>query len=198
MQPTVPKLILKMRPGLISRLFALFQRGFRLPVPQGSTVGVVLNAAGFSRGYLEKVKTIFLDGNAVDNFESEKVKNGSVIALSAAMPGLAGAIFRKDSPISELRSHPTKQQNDRSILDADEAVILKMFNTIAEEMGSRLLQGGVLFSGEDLGNFFATRRELLEKAIAQAEYDGAPVGMDALFNIRFTDFEQILLAAYEM
>ncbi|MCP4349944.1 MAG: endonuclease/exonuclease/phosphatase family protein [Desulfobacterales bacterium] len=37
----------------------------------------------------ERISTVFLDGKPVDDVDSAIVKNGSVLALSAAMPGLA-------------------------------------------------------------------------------------------------------------
>jgi len=198
MQVTAPRLTLKVQTGQISKLVAILQMGFLLPVPAGSSVKTVLDAAGFSPRYLEdKVKTIFLDGTAVDNLDAERIKKGSVIALSAAMPGLVGAIFRKDSPISGLRSNVGKRADERSIQDADALVLLKMFNVIAEEMGPELLRSGLIVSGKNLENFLVNRRELLEKAILDVELDGDPLGLQALFNTGFANSEHIHLTACE-
>jgi len=198
MQTTTPRLTLKIRPGQISKMVALLQIGLYLPVPSGSTVESVLEAAGFSRKYLEdKVKTVFLDGSAVDNIGAERVRKGSVVALSAAMPGLAGAIFRKDSPISGLRSEFRAPTENRPIQEGEELVLLKMFNIIAEEMGPQLLRGGVIVSAGSLERFFANRRELLEKAIFEVEFDGNPIGLHTLFSTRFADLEHIFVSAFE-
>ena len=60
---------------------------------------------GISESYLnERVQTIFLNGRAVDDLFGEVVGNNSTIALSAAMPGLAGAVFRKGGMLSSLRN----------------------------------------------------------------------------------------------
>lgn len=198
MQKAIPRLVLEVQSGRISTLIAILQTGFVLFVPAGSTVRAVLDAAGFSRSYLEdKVKTVFLDGSAVDDLAMETVTKGSVIALSAAMPGLAGAIFRKDSPISGLRSHFDARPANRPVQDAEEPVVLKMFNIIAEDMGPRLLADGVLISGRDVANFLAARRELLQKAIVGAELDGSPIESNDLFAAPFADSEHILFRARE-
>jgi hypothetical protein len=45
--------------------------------------------------YLEnRIKTIFLDGKPVDDEDKAVLKNGSTLALSAAMPGLVDSTFR--------------------------------------------------------------------------------------------------------
>jgi hypothetical protein len=64
------------------------------------------------------------------------------------MPGLVGAIFRKDSPVSGLRSRVGKRPDDSFIQGVAELVLLKMFNIIAEEMGPELLRSGVIFADQ--------------------------------------------------
>jgi hypothetical protein len=69
----------------------------RLMVRAGYTVREVLcGHLGVDPNFLERhIQTIFHDGKAVDDLDSEAVKDGSTLALSAAMPGLAGAILRR-------------------------------------------------------------------------------------------------------
>src|SRR5208337_5275919 len=142
----------------------------------GSTMAQVLDAAGFSRKYLEeRVQTVFLDGSAIDDPDSEIVRGGCVIALSAAMPGLAGAILRKGSPISALRSKTSAQTSLDSTDVAIETLQLKLFNRVAEEMGPELLHRGILLKRPDFENFIASRPGLLEEAVLEAELDGVTV-----------------------
>ena len=143
----------------------------------------VLDAAGFSRKYLEeRVQTVFLDGSAVDDPDSEIVRGGCVIALSAAMPGLAGAILRKGSPISALRSKTSAQTGLQSTGDVIEMLRLKLFNRVAEEMGPELLHRGILLKRPDFENFLAGRPGLLEEAVLEAELDGVAVPPSALLD----------------
>ncbi len=141
----------------------------------------VLDAAGLPRQYLaERVQTVFLDGRAVDDPDSEFVRGGCVIALSAAMPGLAGAILRKRSPISALRSKTSAQTGLHSTGDAVETMRLKLFNRVAEEMGPELLHRGILLKRADFENFLAGRPGLMEEAVLEAELDGVTVSVGDL------------------
>ena len=45
--------------------------------------------------FKDRVQTIFLEGNPVDDTRTAIVKDGSHIAISGAMPGLVGAVLRK-------------------------------------------------------------------------------------------------------
>jgi len=65
-----------------------------VPARVGLSVKKVLcEQWGISPEYLDKrVKTIFLNGNAVDDIDKAILQDGSTLALSAAMPGLAGPL----------------------------------------------------------------------------------------------------------
>ncbi|MGA2403477.1 MAG: hypothetical protein ABSG91_17520, partial [Syntrophobacteraceae bacterium] len=137
---SIQDLRIKLKPRQESSFVALFQQGVYLKTRAGLPMAEVLEQAGFSRKYLEeKVQTVFLDGSAVDDPEFAVVEGDSVIALSAAMPGLAGAILRKGSPISALRSRTSAEMGHRCTEEAMHTVRLKLFNTIAKEMGPGLL-----------------------------------------------------------
>ena len=194
MSEPIQSLFLKLRPGRESRLVSIFQQGVYIRTRAGSTMAQVLDAAGFTRQYLaERVQTVFLDGRAVDDPDSEIVRGGCVIALSAAMPGLAGAILRKGSPISALRSKTSAQTGLQSTGDAVETLRLKLFNRVAEEMGPELLHRGILLKRPDFENFLAGRPGLLEEAVLEAELDGAPVSPAALLGGKSIRSEYVVL-----
>lgn len=177
------KLRLKLKPGHESGFLAIFQQGVYLETQAGLPLAQVLEEAGFSRKYLEdKVQTVFLDGSAVDDLDSAIVEGGSVIALSAAMPGLAGAILRKGSPILALRSKTASETGGpRRTGDTLHAIRLKLFNMIAVEIGPGLLRKGILVKRSDFEDFLSSRRGLPEDAVLEAELDGAPVSPAELF-----------------
>jgi len=167
---------LKLKPGRESRLLPIFQQGICVRTRLGLPLARVLEEVGFTGTYLvEKVQTVFLDGSAVDNLDGAIVKGGSVIALSAAMPGLAGAILRKGSPISGLRSNTSAAAIHRSVADVVGTVRLKLFNRVAEEMGPQLLHKGILLKRSDFENFVAGRPGLLEKEVLEAQLDSTPL-----------------------
>jgi hypothetical protein len=165
-----------------------------LQVPGGSTLRELLETAGFSADYLEKkVQTAFIDGQAIDNFQSSSVGTGTVIALSAAMPGLAGAILRKGSPISALRSRgAAEKDSDRPHVPAV-LVRLKLFNVVAEDMGPGFLRAGAVFSGSDFQDFLSIRRGLLRDTIVDAEFNGKAMPADRLFEYSFSTLDYVFL-----
>ncbi len=157
----------------MSRLTSLLQSGICLKSSIGMAVGLFLtDLPGFDQNYLnEKVQTIFLDGSAIDDLQRPLSRPRHVLALSAAMPGLAGAIFRKNSLCAALRTRaPSSTVADEG--SGDTVVQLKLFNTIAREKGEALLRGGGVFTGAALLRFFGDHSSVLQRALG-ARYDGS-------------------------
>jgi len=77
--------------------FQFLQRGFRVRAQVGCTIKSMLcRQFGLDPVYVEeRIKTVFMDGKAVDDMDSAVIKDSSTLALSAAMPGLVGATFRR-------------------------------------------------------------------------------------------------------
>jgi hypothetical protein len=95
--------------------------------------------------YVERrIQTIFLNHRAVDHTEQVIVPAGSVLALSAAMPGLVGATFRKGGVLADFRkdiSYQTITPHDD--IREETLITLKLFNLVARELGPHLLSLGV-------------------------------------------------------
>jgi hypothetical protein len=87
-------------------LSALFQRGVLVPVTAGTRLtDFLLISLEIPRADLEeRVQTIFLDGRPVDDPATAVMGPGSVVALSASLPGLVGATMRKGGTYASLRS----------------------------------------------------------------------------------------------
>ena len=147
----------------IDRFTSLLQSGMRLPAPSGLSLGVFIDSLpGFDIDYISNtVQTIFLDGNAIDDLEHPLTRPDHVLALSAAMPGLAGAIFRRNSLCAALRTRSNTSQ-PKTEDNHELYILLKLFNSIAQEKGGELLRLGGVFSGETLRSFFQQRPSLLE------------------------------------
>ena len=161
----------------------LLGSGFRLSGAAGTSMLAFLrDAAGIDAGYLaERVQTLFLDGRAVDDPDAVVVGDGSVISLSAAMPGLAGAVLRRSGryaamrqPISHERAGEAAADRGRSV-----TVTLKLFNLIAREIGPGFLAGGVQLDAAAVRDFLerqgrwlwseCDRASVAEREIAPAE-----------------------------
>jgi hypothetical protein len=76
------------------------------------------------------------------------------------MPGLAGAIFRRNSLCAALRTNADSLQTDESSTRPC-TVKVKLFNHIALEKGAAILEKGGQFSGSNLIHFFRQRPSLL-------------------------------------
>lgn len=167
-----PRLELLVAPGTAPLFATVLQAGIAIPTRTGEPLGVFLDRLpGFSRDYIVgEIQTIFLNGTAIDDLETPLAGDNPVLALSAAMPGLAGAIFRKNSFHAALRTtHAEKQTSHpgrKTVL-----VTLKLFNSIARDRGPVLLAEGVNIDSAHLRNFFKTSPGLLHH-LRRIELDG--------------------------
>jgi hypothetical protein len=143
-------------PDQIPSFFPILQKGFRLKTRAGVSVQHFLSDhLGLSLEYIrDRVKTIFLDGKSVDDLDRIFIRDGSRLALSAALPGLAGAVLRRGSPFAGLRSRVNEREQGLSNEAEEGFVDLKLFNLLLPEVGPLLLQKGILVSREDFKEFW--------------------------------------------
>lgn len=160
-QLSLSSIRLTVSPEALPLFTTVLQSGIEVQAPHGKTLGKFLsNFQGFTAEYLAKtVQTIFLNGTAVDDLTLPLTGSNPVLALSAAMPGLAGAIFRRNSFHSALRSD-TNALPSESIQHESITVTLKLFNSIARERGGALLQSGQTIKANLLANFLSKRPTL--------------------------------------
>ncbi len=144
--------------GEVFHFFAgLLQQGFYININSGQSVKQVLcGALGFDSEYItQRIKTIFYNSKPVDHIETALVQPGSTLALSAAMPGLAGATFRSGGALSPFRSG-ISYQPETPVADAASSGLIrvKLFNLLVPEVGPGLLQRGIIMEGQVLDAFF--------------------------------------------
>jgi hypothetical protein len=178
-----------------SKTATLLQRGFVLPVTGTiSIVELLLSLPGFNEEYIrDRVQTIFVNGLAEDN-TSRELTAGDVLALSAAMPGLAGAIFRRGGQHASLRTRPVAVNHSKA--DQSGSITLKLFNMIATETGPQLLQAGILIKGKTLARFLDRQGERILPVIKRAEVKGIPVELAELA-VELADNELIYLKIHD-
>ncbi len=157
---------------------SLLQYGILLHVEQPAPImPLLLGLPGVTEAYLrDEVQTIFVDGVAADDLQ-QHLSAGRTLALSAAMPGLAGAIFRREGMHGSLRSRPAHKASAQAGGGGD--IILKLFNSVASDLAEPLLQSGVYMRGEHVHAFGSRRKDLFEQ-IEKIVLDGSPLGVDAL------------------
>jgi hypothetical protein len=179
-QEKPPIVEIRVRADSIGRYTAIFQPGVTLITSGTVSIGVFLNSLpGFTVDYINsRVQTIFLNGSAVDDLETPLTGVQPVLAISAAMPGLAGAIFRRNSMHAALRSasvqDPVPSEHPETF-----SVTLKLFNMIAAEKGPGLLARGVGFTGTQLSDFFTDHPALLTST-TRAFIDGRKLDREEL------------------
>ena len=166
-------------PEGIPSFFPLLQKGFMVKARVGVSVQTFLgDHAGLSPEYLrDRVKTIFLDGKSVDDLDKTLIPDGSRLALSAALPGLAGAVLRRGSPFAGLRSRVVEGEKDLPGKPEEGFVYLKLFNLLLPELGPVFLRKGILIPREDFQEFWESlpgdMRERLAETI-RVEGKGLP------------------------
>jgi len=131
------------RPGLK----AILQRGVGIPVEKGMSVREFLEKTlGIHPSYVEHhIQTVFLDGHPVDDFDRAAVGPGSVLALSGAMPGLAGATLRRGGYYARLREGISHEGGHTEAMgDGKGVVLVKLFNRALADLAEILMGRSIL------------------------------------------------------
>lgn len=153
---TVTKINLTVKPDRMSLFSPLLGQGFTLKIKTGITVRDLLcRQINLSDDYLDRrIQTIFLNGKVVDDVDTAVIPQGSTLALSAALPGLAGATLRRGGAYAAMRSQISHKHHAVDDPPKNGIVMLKLFNIVALELGAMFLKQGVWIQGRTLENFF--------------------------------------------
>jgi hypothetical protein len=171
--PTTLKLFMKDKK--IAQLYPLLQQGFQVTATVGCDIRSLLcDQFGMLPEYLsDRISTIFLNGQPVDDMSSAIVNDNDVLALSAAMPGLVGATFRKAGSLAAFRGTITYQQSAaHPPVPQVGTITLKLFNLLVSEIGPMFLERGVWVFGRDLQDLLKMYQPRIDKSIQHAEKDG--------------------------
>jgi hypothetical protein len=127
----------------LTRFTALLQEGVRVRVGSGESVHAFLTQRlGVAAEYVAgRISTVFLDGQVVDDLHAVTLSDGSLLALSAAIPGLVGATLRRDGHYSAMRAEITRPARSPALAPAGETALVRvrLFNLLIEEIGPLLL-----------------------------------------------------------
>jgi len=183
----------------IPYLFQLLQQGLRVRVQVGCSVRALLSQQlDISPEFLEgRIKTIFLDGKPVDDMDSTIIKEGSTLALSAALPGLAGATLRRGGTYASLRSQITHPGDDTPIAQREGFIVLKLFNLLMEELGPALLHRGAFIKKEVLREFLRNLPKDFWAGCQVPKVDGEEVEVDELLRRNWPEDKDLVLIRVE-
>ena len=175
------QLSLKVSSKALPRFTTLLQSGIYVNVEQGTSIGALLfGLPGFSEEYVKNsVQTIFLNGLPADNLQQQLFGKELVIAISAAMPGLAGAIFRKDGVHASLRTTTAGALSSQDAPETPITIRLKLFNMIAMDKGEQLFSDSCVLSTKSINQFLSHRPPLLA-AIQNVVVDGTVLDTEKL------------------
>jgi hypothetical protein len=176
----------------VSAFFPLLALGFTVKTKVGVSVQELLcRQLGLSADYLDnRLQTIFLDGKAVDNVRTSVVRQDSTLALSAAMPGLAGATLRRGGAYASMRHNITHKKNAKNEIVKDGSIVLKLFNLVARDIGPMFLIQGIWISGKNLQDFFRKAPDHFWTGCLSAEIDGMHSEVEKLAHV---DWKQKLV-----
>ena len=132
----------------LRHFFALFQEGIVVEAETGGSVKAFLcEQIGLDPRYVEEgISTVFLDGMPVDDMDAAVLHDGAALALSAAMPGLVGATFRKGGYYAPLRSAISYRSAEAPDGAGRGRVRIKLFNAVMEAAGAQFLRKGIVLS----------------------------------------------------
>ena len=162
--------------------------GFLIDAPLGATIREMLKEViGLDDDYIrDSIGTVLYNGKPVDDMDAWKIGENASVAVSAALPGLFGAAFRKDGKYAGLR--PACDQGNLSPDDADRAcengkptvMLLKLFNQSERDIAPALLANGVRMSAESFCAFWENRLRLTGAGNIRIGLNGRPVVPEAL------------------
>jgi hypothetical protein len=190
---------LAVKSSLIARFLKLIEHGFKLKIRAGLSIRELFCVhLGISHDYFEnRIQTIFLDGMPVDNVDVAWVDDGSRIALSAAMPGLVGATFRKDGAYASFRGTISYAEQKKAPVKGEAMIKLKFFNMIAKELGPAFLQKGIMVEGNTFQNFILQNSDDLKAACSVINLNYEKVDIAKLAEINWKNTEIFLQVTAE-
>jgi hypothetical protein len=165
-----------------SRFSGIIQKGFGLNTLVGVSIKTFLcDFAGLDPRYIqERISTIFLDGMAVDNIEEAIISEGSILALSSAMPGLAGATLRRDGIYASLRESITYKEKASNCRIKEGIITVKLFNLLIDDIGHVFLQKGIIVKSLELQSFFVKQPDSFWRNCSEIILGGRPIDHEGL------------------
>jgi hypothetical protein len=175
-------LVLTMAPARIAEFFPLLQQGVVVQARVGCTLDRLLSQQwDIAPDYVaQRVTTIFLNGRAIDDITTAVVREGSVIALSGAMPGLVGATMRRGGFYAAMREGITYRENAAEGPQRLATVRVKLFNLLLPELGPGFLQRGIVLAAAELANFLGSTTAPFRQGCHATLPDGTPVTPERL------------------
>ena len=179
---------------LIPIFYQLLSKGFIIYAQAGCTIKELLcGQLGIKDDYLdERIQTIFLDNKTVDDVDSSVIRKGSILALSAAMPGILGATLRKGGKYAPMRRQISHDKDIPSNLHKKGEVTIKLFNLIVRELGPLFLERGIHVNREDFFDITTRNDVVFLTGCKKAVKDGNDIDPEKLIEVEWKE-KQVFL-----
>ncbi|MGO9612524.1 MAG: hypothetical protein ACLPX5_05780 [Dissulfurispiraceae bacterium] len=169
---------------LISRFLLLLQRGFIIKAHVGCNVRIfLLEEIGLNSATIETIQSVILNGKPVDDLDSAIIRDGSSLALSAAVPGLVGATLRRGGKYSSFRRTITYEETGLRCSTSEGFVRMKLFNLLLDSLGRDFLRKGIYLSTADFKDFLADQPSDFWLGCRDVFLNGKAVGLEALESV---------------
>jgi hypothetical protein len=190
------KIELLFRPEILPFFCSIFQSGFRFSCQvERSVEDLLLRQLALDPKFVEeKVSTVFLNGSCVDNISSAILKDGSIVAFSSALPGLAGATLRRGGHYACLRESITHKEQAAPSAGHEGLITIKLFNILMAGMGGAFLEKGIIVGPTAALNLFDASHKSLLDLIDLVKIQGASLSRETFLNEQpLAGFVQILV-----
>lgn len=187
----------RIKPSCLPGLLTLMGKGIMVPIQGGQALTSMLSdQLGIDPDYLaNRVQTIFLNSQPVDDTATAILEDGDMVALSAAMPGLVGATFRKGGHLAEFRKRISyRREEAETILPSNGTVTVRMFNVIAKELGPSMMELGQNVDGGAALSFLKLAAQTLTASDATLLVDGKEVLLGLFLNKDFSKEKAVRLS----
>ena len=168
--------------AFLPRFFKLLAQGFIVTTQAGCSIKDLLcEQLGIDEDYLDnRIQTLFLDGQPVDDVSKAYLQNEATLALSAAMPGLVGATFRKGGAYAAMRNTISynAESSDQGLGEA--RIKLKLFNMVLKELGPVFLQNGVSIRMDKFKEFLSGNIADLKISATSIQLNDQKIDIDTL------------------
>ena len=168
--------------AFLPRFFKLLEQGFIVITQAGCSIkNLLCDQLGIDEKYLDnRIQTLFLDGQPVDDVGKAHLQNEATLALSAAMPGLVGATFRKGGAYAAMRNTISYNAEASGKSQGEARIKLKLFNMVLKELGPIFLQNGVRISKDKFREFLARNLEDLKISDVSVQLNDQKIDINTL------------------
>ncbi len=175
---------LTVKPFLMGKFSPILQRGFVFETRVGISIETFLGEdLGLDpQSVRDRISTLFLDGKAVDSIAAALLRKGSILALSSAMPGLAGATLRRGGPYASLRTSISYRENSGKIPIEKGRITIKLFNLLLGELGPLFLEKGILVNASELWDFLLKQGDDFRRGCGPIVLAGEVVDYETLLS----------------